>query len=410
MKERKSWKYRLKKLISAAMISVLTVGALAGCGGGSVSDVIPDPEWYFGLTDEKNKKNDLWYYMQLKSEETLKSAAEDYVALLQSGKYPFAVSSEEILENGDFEYEFVYTGNTVLSDRTSFQIKVCYYGPRDREVDDNRDMVWITIGNYNSFELVQAERSEQAESLAAAESQELPAEKPSQEQNSPVKPQITTPTLPDLFAFIGGNGRQMDQSSSEGEVGQEYGYSMEFEKGWIAANEYVELLKNDPRFRLSMRPRQVEDSETILYLQNEVYNFDYVGDEDITPATIRGDKVDGVYQFSDADVRVKIQKNGKNGTTAIVIWHSDDFSVKDLGDRASVAPAGSSGSGGSSVPDSSPQPARKPCPHCDDGDCDKCGGDGYLHSLASDKEDRNCPALYCNNGRCSYCGGDGWYE
>ena len=86
-------------------------------------------------------------------------------------------------------------------------------------MDDNRDMVWITIGNYDSFELVQAERSEQAESLAAAETQQGPAEKPFQEQKAPAKPQITTPTLPDLFAFIGGNGAQMDQSSQDGEVG-----------------------------------------------------------------------------------------------------------------------------------------------------------------------------------------------
>ena len=398
----------MKKLFSMVLVLVFALGTLSGCGGSSVSDAIPDPEWYFGLTDEHNKKNDLWKYMQLKSEENLKSAAEDYVALLQSGKYPFEMSSEEIQENGDFEYEFIYTGSTAIPDQTSFQIKVCYFGPRDRQVDDNRDMVWITIGNYDSFELVQAERSEQAESLAAAELQQGSAEKPSQEQKAPAKPQITTPTLPDLFAFIGGNGSPMDQGQSEGESGQEYGYRMEFEAGWIAANEYVNLLANDPRFQLSMQPRKAEDSETISYLKSETYTFDYVGGQDVTPATIRYYR-DG-YHYTDADVRVLIQKNGKNGTTSIVIWHSDDFTVKDLGDRASTAPSGASGSGGSSVPNSNTQSARKPCPYCDDGDCDKCGGDGYLHSLASDKEDRNCPAMYCNNGRCSYCDGDGWYE
>jgi len=416
-----------KKILRGILIVVALVilgyvgGTLLGFGksdanfgsGSSVSDAIPDPEYYFGLTDEHNQKNDLWRYMQLKSEENLKSAAEDYVALLQSGKYPFEMSSEEIEENGDFEYTFVYTGSTTIPDKTSFQIKVEYIGPRDREVDDNRDMVWVTIGNYEHFELVQEERSEQAEAFAAAEQQYAAAEgNPEQQKETvkPAKPKITTPTLPDLLAFIGGNGRPMDQSTQEGEVGQEYGYGMEFEAGWIAANEYVELLANDPRFQLSMQPRKAEDSETILYLKIEEYNFDYVGDQNITPATIRGDKVDGAYQYFDADVHIKIQKNGQKGTTSIVIWHSDDFTVADLGDRASTAPAGASGSGGSSVPNSNTQPARKPCPYCDDGDCDKCGGDGYLHSLASDKEDRNCPALYCNNGRCSYCGGDGWYE
>ncbi|MBQ5617667.1 MAG: hypothetical protein IIU93_00780, partial [Alistipes sp.] len=110
------------------------------------------------------------------------------------------------------------------------------------------------------------------------------------EEPAAEEPQITTPTLPDLMAFIGGNGSPMDQGQSEGESGQEYGYRMEFEAGWIAANEYVELLANDPRFQLSMRPRKAEDSETILYLKIENYYFDYVGDVDITPATIRGEK------------------------------------------------------------------------------------------------------------------------
>ena len=137
----------------------------------SVSDTIPDPEYYFGLTDEHNQKNDLWRYMQLKSEENLKTVAEDYIALLQSGKYPFELSSKEVEENEDFECKFIYTGSAAIPDKTSFQIKVEYIGPRDHKVDDNRDMVWVTIGNYEHFELVKAERSEQAESLAAAERQ-----------------------------------------------------------------------------------------------------------------------------------------------------------------------------------------------------------------------------------------------
>lgn len=51
---------------------------------------------------------------------------------------------------------------------------------------------------------------------------------------------------------------------------------------------------------------------------------------------------------------------------------------------------------------------KRPCNVCNDGDCRKCGGDGYLYSTANDKQNRNCP--YCNRGNCRTCGGDGWIE
>lgn len=385
MKEANSWKSRLKKLISAAMVFVLAVGTLAGCGGTSTAqqkrpiNEMPSPMTYLGgepFFQEENR------YTFLYDTALTMLAAEDYAELLSS-EYGMMLKVKETDEG------------------------YCIWYLEQEE--DPAVSVKLSCKDYDGIYELDFVFGENVV-LVDAEEWSIPAEEVPEVQEES-KPQITTPTLPDLFAFIGGNGRQMDQSSSEGEIGQEYGYKMEIDDGWIAANEFVELLANDPRFQLSMRPRKAEDSETILYLKIEEYFFDYVGDEDITPATIRGDKVDGVYQFFDADVHIVLQRNAKEETTAIVIWHSDDFAVKDLGDRASVFPAGSSGSGGSSdFSGSSPQSARKPCPYCDDGDCDKCGGDGYLHSLASDKEDRNCTALYCSNGRCSYCDGDGWYE
>ena len=383
MKETNLQKYGLKKLFSVVMVLAVVLGALAGCGGGSSAEEpkrpvneIPSPMTYLGgepFFEEENR------YTFLYDTALTMFAAEDYADLL-SNEYGMTLKVKETDEG----YCIWYLENE----------------------EDPAVSVKLSCKDYDGIYEVDFVFGENVV-LIDAEEWSIPAEEVPEEPEAE-EPQITTPTLPDLFAFIGGNGAQMDQSSQEGEVGQEYGYRMEFEAGWIAANEYVELLKNDPRFQLSMQPRKAEDSETISYLKSETYTFDYVGGQDVTPATIRYYR-DG-YHYTDADVRVLIQKNGKNGTTSIVIWHSDDFTVKDLGDRASVAPAGASGSGGSSVPNSNTQSARKPCPYCDDGDCDKCGGDGYLNSLASDKEDRNCPALYCNNGRCSYCDGDGWYE
>lgn len=47
------------------------------------------------------------------------------------------------------------------------------------------------------------------------------------------------------------------------------------------------------------------------------------------------------------------------------------------------------------------------CGVCDgDGDCTTCGGDGYLYSSASGKEDRNCYSC-SGTGNCRSCGGDG---
>lgn len=70
----------------------------------------------------------------------------------------------------------------------------------------------------------------------------------------------------------------------------------------------------------------------------------------------------------------------------------------------------SSSSGSSSVPsvNNDLYDARVKCGLCDNGDCKTCGGDGYLMSSASDKEDRNC--YKCNWGNCRNCGGDGWLD
>lgn len=69
-----------------------------------------------------------------------------------------------------------------------------------------------------------------------------------------------------------------------------------------------------------------------------------------------------------------------------------------------------SSSGGSSTPKANMDlyDARVKCGLCDNGDCKTCGGDGYLWSSASDKEDRNC--YKCNRGNCRNCGGDGWLD
>ncbi|MBR3866997.1 MAG: hypothetical protein IKM54_04290, partial [Butyricicoccus sp.] len=68
---------------------------------------------------------------------------------------------------------------------------------------------------------------------------------------------------------------------------------------------------------------------------------------------------------------------------------------------------GSSGSGGGSS--SNHLDSKRPCNICNrTGDCQTCGGDGYLWSSANDKENRNCYS--CRNGKCRTCNGTGWID
>lgn len=221
-------------------------------------------------------------------------------------------------------------------------------------------------------------------------------------------PVAAQPVLPDLGAFLGG-GITPGEDEPADENGWHLYYRMDIDAGLQAAQEYVALL-GDPRFGLTMRPRAENDEKTVLYLNESFYFFDYTGPASVAPMQDQFYR-DG-YEDVTADVFVWIQQNTRDGYTAISVYYSNDLEMTDLGDRASTAdtlsPGGSND--GSDVPDSPDYTSRTPCPYCDDGNCNTCGGDGYLWSSASDKEDRNCTGAYCQNGSCTYCNGNGWVE
>ncbi len=232
----------------------------------------------------------------------------------------------------------------------------------------------------------------------------IPEPEPAPEPTPTPEPIVSEPALPDPTAFLGGVTPVEDEPADTS--GWHVYYRLEIDDGWTATHEYLDLL-SDPRFHFELSDHF---SNTVLYLNSEYYFFDYTGEESITPACDRYYS-DGYQDFS-SDVFIWIQKNGQDEYTSISIYYSDDLLVADLGDRASTVPGSVSGSsGGSSDSGGSNNNTSRPCNICDrTGDCQTCGGDGYLWSSASDKEDRNCYSCRNHNGKCTTCNGKGWID
>ena len=417
-----------------------------------ISVTIPDPAEYFGVEGEDWRLGTEFYdaespEMTYRTVEDPKEAVEDYVKLLCSGDYSLKlVRSFDVREDTD-EHQWVFdydpdNGFIRFVDRYARalpEMEVAYRGLREDgayrfDVDIDYGGSFISTGITCGTDFTHPDEvtpgapeadpvpfvpdeeasappevSEPAVSSAPAESAEpssVPADPPA--ASEPADPVISGPVLPDPGAFLGG----MDPKENEpGEVsGRRVYYKMDIDDGWTAVQEYIDLL-GDPRFKLSMRTPAEDENWTTLYLHREVYFFDYTGPETLTPAQDSYYHKD--YIDYSADVFISLSKNGQEEYTAMTVCYSNDFTVADLGDRASTAsrlsPRGSTGSG-SSTGSGANYDAKVPCNVCDrSGKCQTCKGNGYLYSSASDKEDRNCYS--CNqSGRCTSCNGKGWIE
>lgn len=224
---------------------------------------------------------------------------------------------------------------------------------------------------------------------------------PAPEPTPQPTPAISSRTLPNLRAFLGGVAAIEDKAATVN--GHKEYYELDIDDGLKAGQEYLKLLEKYG-FVLS---NEIED--TVLYLTTTVYYFDYVGDGKVNPVEDRYHMRD--WQEFSCDALLIITKNTRDKYTGINIYYSNDLTVADNGDRASTAPGGASGGGGSNGTNSDNYDTRRPCSICDrTGDCTKCGGDGYLWSSASGKEDRNCTKCRNHNGKCTYCDGKGWID
>ena len=144
------------KVLTIVLVMVMTVTAafsLAGCGKEPIAE-IPDPQYFFHNThDELNEHDDVKQVILRSETDDLWMKAAAYVNLLKySGKYQFDTYDETLYTNGDYRWDFEYTGPEEVEDAYFSQIEITYY-----KNTDGRDTyaVWITLHDLDNFELVE---------------------------------------------------------------------------------------------------------------------------------------------------------------------------------------------------------------------------------------------------------------
>ncbi len=208
-------------------------------------------------------------------------------------------------------------------------------------------------------------------------------------------------TLPDLGIFLQ-CGRGEDMSAYGGHL---VSYSFDMDEGESIIDDVLDLML-EPAYQLEFDRREEQDTISSSGTLFEDYYYVYTGD-----ATI--DKIDILGQV--CQLRLSVAHYYSQGRIGMTLYYSSDFTLVDPGKQLKYPPtdfsgnpvsgvSGSSGSTGSNIPEF----ARPDCSICHGtGDCQVCGGDGYLWSSASDKEDRNCYACHNADGKCTYCNGTG---
>lgn len=216
------------------------------------------------------------------------------------------------------------------------------------------------------------------------------------ETPEPTPAAVSGPILPSLQSF--GNN-----CLEEGDTAVYADYSLLY--CWSSINEkfvmeYLELLKS-----YGFVQRDYHETSGMIYQ----YTFDYTGSGSVS--TFDLDK-----KYLDCDgIALYFYYFPAGSSIEYHIAFGDGLTYADTGERTSQtltplegSPAGGASSVSSSSSGSNIAPfAQKDCSICrGTGDCTQCGGDGYLYSSASGKEDRNC--WKCSGtGRCTYCNGTG---
>lgn len=249
----------------------------------------------------------------------------------------------------------------------------------------------------------QAAPSAQAEPATQAETPSVSAGQAEADLSSPPAGGMV---LPDPGLFLNCARLEDQDSTSNGNQDAHivsYLFSMD-SAGKAAVEEYLALLE-EPRYQLRLG-QQWEDDYTKTSAQLfKIYSYTYTGG-----------KMGLVRDWKDREGNLLISVKYDSGQENILLTlrYKKSFSFEDSGSQAGTLPRDLSGnSGGSSGGVGGdgvtiPEFAKKDCSICDGtGKCTYCGGDGYLHSRASDKEDRNCTHCRNHDGKCTYCDGTG---
>ena len=207
------------------------------------------------------------------------------------------------------------------------------------------------------------------------------------------------PTIPDPDAYFNNSLARSEDMFLENEGFYCLSYATDY-NGQKAFWDYIDLL-SDPKYNLKLNSK---NDETIYALNTVSYSFTYTGKDDVPEI---------YYEFFDlkGDLLVIVQKNGLSGVVGMSLYYKPDaFEFKDFGDRTTYTfnnTSGNSSSNSNSGSQNSVQ-SKLDCIACDgSGDCQTCGGDGYLWSSAADTENRICYSCHTNRGKCSTCRGSG---
>ena len=112
-------KKKLLMILGAVVLLAAVIGGIClYLQNNDVAD-IPDPEYYFGKYAEI-EVDDVGYAVRfnIESENDLTQAVQAYCALL-TDSYPFELQHEEVDDDGDVKYEFRYSGDGYIWDRSS---------------------------------------------------------------------------------------------------------------------------------------------------------------------------------------------------------------------------------------------------------------------------------------------------
>lgn len=214
-----------------------------------------------------------------------------------------------------------------------------------------------------------------------------------------VKADKSSTAVPDLGEFLGCAGR--DTKS-----GETYSYTFDDDKGLMAVDEYRALLTGSYNFKeVNFKKEEYPSSGLICY---NIY-YSYTGS-----GSVGSQKWPSAEQ--EANIYLLVNHYTWEDRVGVSMSLGDGLTVENSGVTASDPPADMSGAGGSGSGSGSggsgggvttPEFAKLDCSICKgSGDCQTCGGRGYLYSSASKKYDRNCTS--CNTSRkCRYCGGTG---
>ena len=217
--------------------------------------------------------------------------------------------------------------------------------------------------------------------------------------NTQSKPQNsidkTAKILPDLTAFIG----KAPATSGKYQGGRRVQYK-NLDATYInrATDELLSLLM-DPKYQLKLKEKRITGNDGL----DERYEFEYTGSASVSEISGKNDD----YPFN---VELAIYKSKKGETFSVQLHWAPEFEVVDSKRHISVKlHDGSSGSAGGSgeIADGEvdiPEFAKLDCLTCKgDGDCTRCGGDGYTGFGDAKAGCNKCHG----NGKCTSCGGTG---